>query len=138
MIIDINAKNLGRKVPDDKYLGTHLICEYFGCDGKILNDIKTVSASLVSAAQKCNATILRKFFHKFGGQGISGVIVISESHISVHTWPERNYAAVDFFTCSSACNADIAAAYLSKVFKSKKHSVLKIKRGKTPKVVRIR
>jgi len=127
--VDINAK----PIQNGKYLGTHLICEYFECDAAVLDDIAAISEALISAAAKCGVTVLQKSFHKFSPQGVSGVVVIAESHISIHTWPENNYAAVDFFTCSDICDVNIAADYLKKIFKSKKTAYMKIKRGQKDK-----
>ena len=131
MIIDIEAKEIPENTKTENFLGTHLICELYDCDKHSLDDIGLISIAIEEAAKKSEATILEKSFHKFSPQGVSGVIIIAESHISIHTWPEYGYAAVDFFTCSETCNVDIITNYLSKIFKSKrKASVLKIMRGK--------
>lgn len=112
------------------YLGTHLLCEYYECDSNQIDNIDIISDALISAANKCKVTILEKSFHKFSPQGVSGVVVIAESHISIHTWPEHNYAAVDFFTCSEVCDTELIIEYLRNIFGSKRCESKKIMRGK--------
>ena len=75
-------------------LGRHLLIELNGCNPKILNDIKKVEEILVAGAKVAKATIIGTHFHQFSPFGISGVIVIAESHLAIHTWPEHGYAAV--------------------------------------------
>ena len=80
-------------------LGTHLLVELRDCNPKILKDLKKVKNALVSAAKEAKATIVDISFHEFSPFGISGMVIIAESHLSIHTWPEYSYAAVDIFTC---------------------------------------
>lgn len=129
MLIDIEANRITKESNDEHFLGTHMICEFYGCDKLILDDIGIISIALEEAAIKSKATILEKVFHKFSPQGVSGVIVIAESHISIHTWPEHGYAAVDFFTCSKECDLNKAIDFLCDIFKSSKTHHLKILRG---------
>ena len=79
-------------------LGTHLLVELRDCNPKILKDLKKVKNALVSAAKEAKATIVDISFHEFSPFGISGMVIIAESHLSIHTWPEYSYAAVDIFT----------------------------------------
>lgn len=79
--------------------GKHLIAEYFGCDSSTIDDLNHLKSLLTSAVKKAGMTIIDTKFHKFTPQGVSGVILLAESHLSVHTWPEFNYAAVDVYTC---------------------------------------
>ncbi len=79
--------------------GKHIIMDASGCSPELLNDLNYLKKLLVEAAEKANATILNVAFHHFAPQGVSGVVVISESHLSIHTWPEYGYAALDFYTC---------------------------------------
>lgn len=84
-----------------KYAGTHLIVDLWGASN--LDDPQTVEAMLKEATDTCGATLLYMHVHVFSENGgISGVAVLAESHISIHTWPERGYAAVDLFMCGSA------------------------------------
>ena len=80
-------------------LGQHVLAEFFECDPNILNSIDKVEKYMVDAALECGATIVQKCFHMFNPYGVSGVVIISESHLAIHTWPELGYAAVDLFTC---------------------------------------
>lgn len=83
-------------------LGRHLLVEYWGCVRDVLDDRFLLEASLQRAAIASNATIVSVVFHQFNPHGVSGVVVVEESHLSIHTWPEQGYAAVDFYTCGEA------------------------------------
>jgi S-adenosylmethionine decarboxylase len=110
-------------------LGTQLIIELYGCDTLILNNKKTVTYFLLGAAEKLGATILSSYFHKFSPQGITGIVAIAESHLSIHTWPEHAYAAVDIFTCGNRTHPHEAAKYLIERFSPDKHHIQEITRG---------
>ncbi len=84
---------------------------------------------MLSAAIKSGATVLGDSFHHFSPQGVSGVVVISESHLSIHTWPEHGYAAVDVFTCGTTVDPRIAAEALIEKLGAKNHSLMEIQRG---------
>ena len=113
-------------------LGKHLLLEMKDCDKNILADLATVRNALVSAAQEAKATIVEIAFHEFSPFGISGMVVIAESHLSIHTWPEYGYAAVDVFTCGDLIKPEIAADYLVERFKCKNPSMVEMKRGILP------
>ena len=83
------------------FLGKHLICEAYGVDAGLLRDIEYLRQVLIRAAEATGSTVLGDFFHKFeaDGEGVTGVVAIAESHLSIHTWPEYRYAAIDIFTC---------------------------------------
>ncbi len=110
-------------------LGTHLLVELRECNPEILKSLEKVRNALVSAAKEAKATIVDISFHEFNPFGISGVVVIAESHLTIHTWPEYNYAAVDIFTCGEVIKPEVAASYLIKQFESKSPSIVEIKRG---------
>lgn len=110
-------------------LGTHLLVELRECNPEILKDLKRVKNVMVSAAKEAKATIVDISFHEFNPFGISGMVVIAESHLSIHTWPEYAYAAVDIFTCGDIIKPEVAAAFLIKEFESKSPSVVEMKRG---------
>ncbi len=112
-----------------KSLGKHLIIELFHCDSTILNDLKTLEHHLLAAAKLSGATVIQPFFHQFSPHGITGVVVVAESHFSLHTWPEYGYCAVDIFTCGDSVNGREALDYLKKSFKAASVSVMEIKRG---------
>lgn len=80
-------------------VGKHLIAEFSQCRGCDLSDEKRIRSLLLEAALQCGATVLHEKFHRFSPQGITGYLLLAESHISIHTWPEYDYAAVDIFTC---------------------------------------
>jgi S-adenosylmethionine decarboxylase proenzyme len=79
--------------------GRHLLAEYVGCDPELLDDQERVATLLRQAAEAAGARVVGQIFQRFAPQGVSGVVVIEESHLSIHTWPEQGYAAVDFYTC---------------------------------------
>lgn len=110
-------------------LGSHLLVELKDCSPAILQSLEEVRDALVSAAREAKATIVDISFHEFSPFGISGMVVIAESHLSIHTWPEYAYAAVDIFTCGDVLKPEVAAAYLIKRFQSKSPSVVEMKRG---------
>lgn len=110
-------------------LGTHLLVELRDCNPEILKDLNRVKEALVSAAKKAKATIVDVSFHEFNPFGISGMVVIAESHLSVHTWPEYAYAAVDIFTCGDIIKPEIAAEFLVSQFESRNPSIVEMKRG---------
>ena len=110
-------------------LGTHLLVELRDCDPEILKDLSRVKEAMVSAAKEAKATIIDVSFHEFNPFGISGMVVIAESHLSIHTWPEYGYAAVDIFTCGDVIKPEVAAYYLIRKFESKTPSIVEMKRG---------
>lgn len=87
---------------------------------------------MVAAAKIAKATIVGSHFHQFSPFGISGVVVIAESHLAIHTWPEHGYAAVDIFTCGETLSPDVAAQYLVEKFQSRQPSLMELKRGLIP------
>jgi S-adenosylmethionine decarboxylase len=105
------------------------LVELRDCNPKTLNNLKAVQEIMISAAKVANATIVDVAFHKFNPFGISGIVIIAESHLSIHTWPEYAYAAVDIFTCGSALKPEKAVTYLTEKFESKSPSVVEVKRG---------
>ena len=117
------------KVKKMKALGRHLILEFYGVSPGILDGIDKVREALLAAAREAGATIKGDFFHKFTPQGVSGVVIIAESHISIHTWPELEYAAVDIFTCGEKADPWKAYRFLMEVFKPKATRVLELDRG---------
>ena len=110
-------------------LGRHLLLELRECNVAVLDDLKYLENALVSAAIESGATVLDKSFHQFAPQGVSGVVLIAESHLSLHTWPEHAYAAVDIFTCGTTVKIEVAADALIRQLGSRDPSVLEVKRG---------
>lgn len=113
-----------------KSLGRHIIAEFYDCDKEILDNIDAIEFHMKQATYETGATIVNSSFHRFLPYGVSGVVVISESHLTIHTWPEYGYAAVDLFTCGDHVDPWKAFAYLKKVFKSQRAHVVEHVRGK--------
>jgi S-adenosylmethionine decarboxylase proenzyme len=110
-------------------LGRHLLLELHDCNREALDDTDRIRDVMLKAAIDCGAVVLGNQFHHFNPQGVSGVIVIAESHLSIHTWPEYGYAAVDVFTCGTAVNPEIAAEVLINGLSAKNHSLMEVPRG---------
>jgi S-adenosylmethionine decarboxylase len=110
-------------------LGRHLLLELFDCDPDAINSLETVKGALIEAAKRAQATIVDVVFHEFNPFGISGVVVIAESHLSIHTWPEYRYAAVDIFSCGEALQPEVAATFLIEQFAAERASVVELQRG---------
>jgi len=110
-------------------LGCHILIEAYDCDPKILDDIAVAEETMVNAALRAGAEVREVAFHKFSPQGVSGVVVISESHLSVHTWPEFGYAAVDVFTCGDTVDPMVAVDYIRDEFKARRALTSEVKRG---------
>ena len=87
------------KTMKSRPLGHQLMVEYFGCSSELLNDPDRLRKVMLEAAVATGATVVGEVFHMFNPHGVSGVVVIAESHLAIHTWPEYGYAAVDLFTC---------------------------------------
>lgn len=109
-------------------LGNHILVEFMNCDPHIMNDVAGIERDMVAAAEKANATVINSTFHHFSPWGVSGVVVIQESHLAIHTWPEYGYAAVDLFTCGDM-DAWISFDFLKEAFKSQSYSAIEMKRG---------
>ena len=110
------------------YSGTHLLADLFGCTG--LDDIGRVEAALRNAVAASGATLLELRLHGFGqDQGVTGFALLAESHISIHTWPERDYAAVDIFLCGRRHDLDAALAALATGLGAERHEEQRIARG---------
>jgi S-adenosylmethionine decarboxylase len=112
-----------------KALGKHLLLELNGCDPKLLNDISFIREIMLAAANESGATVLGESFHQFSPQGVSGVILIAESHLCVHTWPEHGYAGADIFTCGTRVKPEKAAEVIIERLKPRTHSVILMNRG---------
>ena len=110
-------------------LGKHILAEYFGCDTSILNNLKLLEQSMLKAVMKSGATIIDSTFHQFSPQGVSGVVVIAESHMAMHTWPEYCYAAVDFFTCGNRVDPYKSFDFMNEILKPEKSSTKELMRG---------
>lgn len=112
-----------------QFLGRHVVAEVYGCRFGILNDVEAVQNIMVNAALEAGAEVREFVFHKFSPQGVSGVVVISESHLAIHTWPELGYAAVDVFTCGDKVNPWDACNYVAEKFGADYVDASELKRG---------
>ena len=113
-------------------LGTHLLVELHGCHPELLKQLDFVKDTMISAAKEAKATVVDAVFHEFNPFGVSGVVVIAESHLTIHTWPEYRYAAVDIFTCGDEIRPQEAAEYIVARLECQNPSVIEIKRGVIP------
>jgi S-adenosylmethionine decarboxylase len=112
------------------YAGGHLLLDLW--DAERLSDPELAQDALCEAAEAAGATILHAHMHRFGGGGgVSGVVVLAESHISIHTWPERGFAAIDIFMCGK-CDPYLALAVLRRVFRPKRLLLSEFRRGLVP------
>ncbi len=112
-----------------KALGRHLLLELKDCNMEGLDNLDFVRDCLREAVACCGATIVGECFHHFSPQGVSGIINIEESHISIHTWPEYRYAAADVFTCGTRVNPEEAARAIVEKLEAKTHSFMELQRG---------
>ncbi|WP_299080444.1 adenosylmethionine decarboxylase [uncultured Fretibacterium sp.] len=108
--------------------GVHFIVEASGC-GEVITDVVRLQDILVEAAKQANAQVWSVSFNRFPPNGVSGVVVISESHLSVHTWPEVNYMALDIYTCGANSKPFKAVEYVLKTVEAKRSHITEITRG---------
>jgi len=113
-----------------KSLGRHLLAEFYDCNPKTLDDLNMIEEYMKQAADIAGATIVDWTFHRFNPQGVSGVVVIAESHLAIHTWPEYGYAAIDLFTCGESVDPWKAFNFLKEKFQSYRVDVKELPRGK--------
>lgn len=110
-------------------LGTQILLELKDCDRHLLDDVGYVREMLKQVAREVGVHVVGESFHKFHPQGVTGILAIAESHISIHTWPEHSYAAVDVFTCGEAEQAYKAAELLIAGFRAHEHTRTVLERG---------
>ena len=114
----------------------HLLLELYGCDCEKLNDESFLRCILNRASKLANATVLNLISTKFEPQGVTAIALLAESHISIHTWPESNYSAVDIFTCGQNMMPEIASQYLIESLMAKEHTLRVIERNPPVEVFR--
>ena len=110
-------------------LGQHTLVEFERCDAVILADCAAVRRILLTAAERAHATVVTDTFHMFSPHGVSGVVVIAESHLTVHTWPEHGYAAVDIFTCGRIIQPQLMVDYIGQQVRAGSTKTLTVARG---------
>lgn len=118
-------------------LGRHILVEFTGCNSDIMNDVFQIEQSMIQAAKDAGATVIQSSFHHFSPYGVSGVVVIQESHLAIHTWPEYQYAAVDLFTCGESVDPWVSFDILRKAFQAQNYSALEMYRGSLSNLKRV-
>ncbi|MDX1907017.1 MAG: adenosylmethionine decarboxylase [Bacteroidia bacterium] len=114
-------------------LGIHILAELYGVSPLLLDDEDWISRHMQAAAAAAGATVLGAHFHRFSPQGVTGVVVIQESHLTIHTWPEYGYAAVDIFTCGADIHPWRAYEYLREAMNTDQASAQAYTRGQLPR-----
>ncbi len=114
----------------------HFLLELDRCDDEKLNDESFLRCTLNRAAKLAKATVLNLISNKFEPQGVTAIALLAESHISIHTWPESNYSAVDIFTCGQNMMPQLASEYLIEALQAEEHSLRVIERNPPVEVLR--
>lgn len=112
-----------------KAIGKHLTVDMYGCSFAVLDDLAYIKEAMLTAVREANMTLLDFSYHKFEPQGLTALALLAESHISIHTYPELGYAAVDVFTCGDHSRPDRAVSILKQYLKPEKVKTTDIKRG---------
>lgn len=116
-------------------LGRQILVEFYDCDREVLNNESLIREILLEGVRRSRATVISDTFHTFSPHGVSGVIVIAESHVTIHTWPEHGYAAIDIFTCGETIDPWVIQKYLERHFRARNVSSMELKRGLFPERV---
>lgn len=111
-------------------LAQHTLLEFYNCDASLLKRTREVKKLLCAAVREGGGTIVKAVFHNFSPYGVSGVVVITESHVTIHTWPEHAYAAVDIFSCSERLDHQAIRARLKQALGSQRVTGKSFERGK--------
>ena len=118
-------------------LGYHVLLELRDCNPTLLNDLGYIRQAMLTAALDVGATVVGESFHRFSPQGVTGILAIAESHISIHTWPEYGYAAADIFSCGASFLPREAAQRLAAQLESRDPEIKEIERGLLPQRVKV-
>jgi len=113
-------------------MGRHVIAELWGCSIDKLNDLHGIERTMVNAALEAGAEVREVAFHKFAPQGVSGVVIISESHLTIHSFPEHGYASIDVYTCGDRIDPNVAADYITKALGATRLESIEVPRGLGP------
>lgn len=119
-------------------LGVQWIAELYGCAPDRLDDVAGIEADMLEAARVAGATIVSSHFHRFAPQGVSGVVVIAESHLALHTWPEAGYVALDVFTCGDVLQAERGVRWLAERFEATHVELRRQPRGDPERIAAFR
>jgi S-adenosylmethionine decarboxylase len=109
-----------------------VLLELKDCNKEVLNNLDRLRDMMEAAAREAGATVVEKAFHQFNPHGVSGVVIVAESHLFIHTWPEHGYAAVDIFTCGDGISSDKAADLLASTLQAGSFSMIELRRGVLP------
>jgi S-adenosylmethionine decarboxylase len=109
-------------------LGTHLLLDMKGVEASLLDDIRFTKKVMLRAVSECGATLLNSQWHLFEPQGLTYIALLSESHLSIHTWPEKGYAAVDVFTCGDHVDTYKALWYIIDMYNPTSHKIKEVMR----------
>ncbi|QTD42983.1 adenosylmethionine decarboxylase [Sporosarcina sp. Te-1] len=123
-------KRIVQKTHFQHIVGHHILLELHDCNVALLNDVQRIKTIMCQAAEKAKAMVVTEHFHHFSPYGISGVVIIQESHLTIHTWPEYGYAAIDIFTCSSKLDLQEAVQFITKKFNAGNVTQHYLHRGK--------
>jgi S-adenosylmethionine decarboxylase len=134
--LGVDETGLPFRPDEEPSLGSHLLIELFGCDRDTLKLEVSVGAAMEQAARESDATVVAKSFHEFKPYGVSGAVIIQESHYTIHTWPEHGYAAVDLFYCGGTVAVHKAVEVLQEQFKPQRIKFLVVRRGLQSEVER--
>jgi len=110
-------------------LGVHYLLDFYDCDINELTSVSKIKSIMVKASKIGNFNVVKKSFHQFKSYGVSGVLVLKESHFTIHTWPEHKYVAVDIFLCDTNINIEKVIKYLCEVFSTDNYKIKNINRG---------
>ena len=110
-------------------LGTHLLLDLQDCDAELLDDLDHIREVVTRAAHEAGATVVGHIFHRFDPVGVTGIVAIAESHVSIHTWPEFSYAAADIFTCGNDLHPYRAAELIIEWLRCERPTVTEVARG---------
>ena len=137
--MDVSKKNqnFSSFTNDEKLIhkSKHLLLELYRCDSEKLNDESFLRCTLNRSAKLAKATVLNLISNKFDPQGVTAIALLAESHISIHTWPESNYSAVDIFTCGQNMMPEVASHYLIEALKAEEHFLRVILRNPPAEVI---
>ena len=136
--MEVPKKNPYFKALNDEekllYKSKHFLLELYRCDYEKLNDESFLRCTLNNAAKIANATVLNLISNKFEPQGVTAIALLAESHLSIHTWPEAHYSAVDIFTCGQNMKPDISCKYLIQALMAEEHLLRIVDRNPPLKV----
>jgi S-adenosylmethionine decarboxylase len=112
-------------------LGRHVIVDAWGIDASVLDDLVTLSREMYIAAEQCGATVVGCVHRKFEPHGVTIALLLSESHLTLHSYPEHGYAAIDCYTCGETADPSVAVDYLLDVLRPTHYDIANIQRGTT-------